>query len=65
MTLGTLRDQLIYPHTKEDFDAKGLKDADLLELLQQVHLEYLVEREGGWDAVQDWMDVLSGGEKQR
>lgn len=46
-------------------ERKGFTDADLLEFLRQVHLEYLVEREGGWDSVQDWMDVLSGGEKQR
>lgn len=40
-------------------------DADLLELLNIVQLEYIVSREGGWDVVNDWSDVLSGGEKQR
>lgn len=28
--------------------------------MQAVVLEYIVTREGGWDAVADWADVLSG-----
>jgi ATP-binding cassette subfamily D (ALD) protein 3 len=43
---------------------KEFNDDKLMELLNVVHLGYLAEREGGWDAVQDWADVLSGGEKQ-
>ena len=62
---GTLRDQLIYPQTYEEMRAKGRSDDELLELLKEVRLAYIVDREGGWDKENDWNDVLSGGEKQR
>uniref|UniRef100_A0A8D8U9R3 ATP-binding cassette sub-family D member 3 n=1 Tax=Cacopsylla melanoneura TaxID=428564 RepID=A0A8D8U9R3_9HEMI len=65
MTLGTLRDQVIYPHTKEEMLAKGVTDTDLTEYLNKVQLDYVLNREKGWDTVADWIDVLSGGEKQR
>lgn len=73
MTLGTLRDQIIYPHTKAEMQRRGnVNDEDLKKFLELVQLTHLLERENiansegqGWDAVADWMDVLSGGEKQR
>jgi ATP-binding cassette subfamily D (ALD) protein 3 len=61
---GTLRDQIIYPHSKHNMNKHRL-DADLSALLREVQLEYLEDREGGFDAVNDWNDILSGGEKQR
>ncbi|XP_044249234.1 ATP-binding cassette sub-family D member 3 [Drosophila takahashii] len=65
MTLGTLRDQIIYPHTREDMRRLGQSDEDLMHYLDIVQLTYLEQRENGLDAIEDWIDVLSGGEKQR
>lgn len=62
---GTLRDQVIYPHTEVDMKDAGRRDFELSQVLEEARLGYLPDREGGWDTRKDWKDVLSGGEKQR
>ena len=64
LSLGTLRDQIIYPNTREEMLAAGKTDADLMDLLRVVQLEHIVDREGGWDVQREWRDALSGGDKQ-
>jgi putative ATP-binding cassette transporter len=56
---GSLRDQLCYPH------AKDVTDAALLAVLQQVKLDDLPERVGGFDTELEWKDLLSLGQQQQ
>ncbi|KAK5154984.1 hypothetical protein LTR04_005885 [Oleoguttula sp. CCFEE 6159] len=65
LSTGTLRDQVIYPHTEVDMRAAGRRDHELGAVLEEARLGYLPDREGGWDTRKEWKDVLSGGEKQR
>nr|KYP75795.1 ABC transporter D family member 1 [Cajanus cajan] len=79
--LGTLRDQIIYPLSREEAefraltmygkgenhpDPRKLLDTHLQTILENVRLNYLLERDNnGWDANLNWEDTLSLGEQQR
>ena len=65
LSLGTLRDQILYPDTVEDMKNRNVTDTDLLEILKVVQIQHIVEREGGWDTEKEWAIALSGGDKQR
>lgn len=47
MSVGTLRDQVIYPHNLDDMKENNMTDSDLFEVLSIVHLQHIVFREGG------------------
>ena len=65
LSCGTLRQQIIYPDSLREMRDKGVSDADLLRILRTVEIENIVDRAGGWDAEEEWRDVLSGGLQQR
>jgi putative ATP-binding cassette transporter len=61
LTLGSLRDQLLYTAPV----GTTISDERLLAVLKAVQLEAIVERVGGLDVEQrDWTQVLSLGEQQ-
>ncbi|KAG4443243.1 hypothetical protein IFR05_001286 [Cadophora sp. M221] len=65
LSVGTLRDQVIYPDGEIEMRDRGRRDIELKRILEEARLGYLPDREGGWDTRKEWKDVLSGGEKQR
>ncbi|KAL6717325.1 ATP-binding cassette long-chain fatty acid transporter pxa2 [Lecanora helva] len=65
LSRGTLRQQVIYPDSIRQMHAKRVTDADLLKWLQAVDIAHIVDRPGGWDAEDEWRDVLSVGLQQR
>jgi ATP-binding cassette subfamily D (ALD) long-chain fatty acid import protein len=65
LSRGSLRQQIIYPDNLRDMHSKNVTDADLFSILEVLSIDGIVDRPGGWDAEQEWNDVLSGGLQQR
>jgi ATP-binding cassette subfamily D (ALD) long-chain fatty acid import protein len=65
LSRGTLRDQIIYPDTLYEFRAKNESEEALKEILEILEIESVLNRPNGWDAVEEWRDVFSGGLQQR
>ena len=60
MVLGSLREQLLYPHVD-----LTTSDETFAAVLAEVNLPDLLHRAGGLDAALDWAHILSLGEQQR
>ncbi|KAF3482545.1 uncharacterized protein GIQ15_05304 [Arthroderma uncinatum] len=65
LSRGTLRQQVTYPDDLKEMHDKGVTDSDLYDILSIVEISSVVDRPGGWDAEEEWRDVLSGGLQQR
>ena len=62
---GTLRDQIIYPHTYQEFIAAGKKDEDLMVFMKFLDIDQIVNRcHYKWNERKDWNEILAMGEKQ-
>ncbi|KAI3863402.1 hypothetical protein MKX03_018706 [Papaver bracteatum] len=69
MVLGTLRQQLLYPtwseSTNRPMESTKPTDDDLVQVLEDVRLDYVLSRFKGLDSTYEWSSVLSLGEQQR
>eukprot|EP01100_Stratorugosa_tubuloviscum_P000005 TRINITY_DN0_c1_g1_i3.p1 TRINITY_DN0_c1_g1~~TRINITY_DN0_c1_g1_i3.p1 ORF type:complete len:725 (-),score=331.19 TRINITY_DN0_c1_g1_i3:237-2411(-) len=65
LVLGTLRDQIIYPHSRLQMQARGITDEDLCKLLTVVDPAGIILSNWQLDDEKDWFLAFSGGQKQR
>ena len=50
---GTLRDQIIYPHTLDKMRSLSRNDRDLEDLMKIVRLDDIIDKRGGFDQIED------------
>lgn len=64
---GTLREQIIYPHSPEQYkhNRHGKTDADLADIMRLLDLGDLLTLPADWDVVRNWDEELSIGAQQR
>ena len=62
VSLTTLREQLVYPKSLENYAYES--DELLMELVRKVGLGYIL-KDYDLDTCGDWCDIFSGGEQQR
>jgi len=65
LVLGTLRDQIIYPHDLHEMRSQNITDKDLEGLLSIVDPKGHIRKSWQWDDQKDWFHAFSGGQKQR
>ena len=67
LSKGTLRDQVIYPHTIEQYRNNKHKktDEDLTEIMKILKLDEFLVGENPWEEVKTWSEELSVGAQQR
>ena len=66
LSKGSLRQQITYPDGLRTVRAKGVTDDQLLDILKILDLQSLVNMHPeGWDAEDEWRDVLSAGLQQK
>lgn len=64
---GSLREQIIYPHSLEQFkhNKHGKTDKDLEDIMKMLDLDELLSSPSDWDVVKNWGEELSTGAQQR
>jgi len=65
LVTGTLRDQIIYPHSIKQMKERGVTDKDLSRLLALVDPANDILSTWSFEDEKDWFRAFSGGQKQR